>query len=215
MQKLMLLLIPILFLFACEQNQTNSTKPETAPEDEQTPIAVKEQSTPDITRSTFFMGDKSSAQFKGEGNEYASYTLKTDYLYDHYVSTYEDNGGTVMQRIYRISNDKITIVLEVAEAYETNNPTLEELDAMPDLKIYLAGPFDVGTKFDGWKIISTSDTLATATQNFQDVIVIEKIEKESKIRKYFAKDFGEIKREFIMNTNGEENIISSTFEKIM
>jgi hypothetical protein len=134
---------------------------------------------------------------------------------ENYGATYEDNGGTVMQRIYRISTDKISLLAEIGEAYDAQMPSVEELDAMPEIGIYLSTPLEVGTEFNDWIITSTSETVETPLQMFTDVIVIEKKEEQGNVnRKYFAKEFGEIKSEFIMYEGEQETIISSTIEKV-
>lgn len=214
MKKLLLLLIPILFLCACGTNKsvtenTDKVSVKEAPVKESLPVVEK------VNLATFFLPDNSTAQFKGEGNEYAFYSLKTRYINDNYVVTYEDNGGTIVQRVYKISEDSISVLAENGEAYEEKIPSMEELESMPVIDIYLATPLEVGTEFNGWEITSTTDTLQTDLQTFENVMVIEKTEEQGNVtRKYFAKDFGEIKRELIMNTNEEELIVSSTFEKL-
>jgi hypothetical protein len=208
MKKIFLLIVPILFFAGCELN-----KKTTLPEKQ---ITLEKQTQEDITLSKFFMNDNSTAQFKGEGNEFTSYTLKTRFLFDDYIATYEDNGGTVIEKIYRIFDDHIGIIARNAEVYEPKIRTLEELKAMPELEIYLGTPLKVGNEFEGWKVISTSEIVKSNSNFFEDVIVIEKKDGQNTIeRKYFAKDFGEIKREFTMTTNGKQSVASSTFEKII
>ncbi|WP_342601017.1 hypothetical protein MHB48_08395 [Psychrobacillus sp. FSL H8-0483] len=215
MKKLLLLLIPILFLCACGTNKTITESTDKVPVKEE-PVKETLPVEEVVNLAQFFLPDQSTAQFKGEGNEYASYSLKTQYINDNYVATYEDNGGTIVQRIYKISEDNISLLAENGEAYEAEIPSIEELESMPVIDIYLATPLEVGTKFNGWEITSTSDTLQTDLQTFENVIVIEKAEEQGNVtRKYFAKDFGEIKREFIMNANEEELIVSSTIEKLL
>ncbi|WP_313890776.1 hypothetical protein [Psychrobacillus sp.] len=213
MQKLVLLLIPILILFACTNEQPISNDAASNKDEPTVSEGLPLEKANDLRQ--FFMADQASANFIGEGNEYASYTLKTVHLSDNYVVTYENNGGTVLQRIYKITDEKVSILAENEEAYDEKTPTLEELNTMQEKKIYLVAPLTVGSEFGGWKVTSTTETIKTNVQTFTDVIVIEKIDEQNTIvRKYFAKDFGEIKREFIMNIEGEETIISSTIDQI-
>lgn len=215
MKKRLFLLVPILLLVACWQEIPNSTKTETDPVKEvnstpSTDLPSDEQ----VNLTQFFLPNDTTAYFKGEGNEYASYTLKILHLYDNYITTLEDNGGTVVQRIYRISDDEITLISEKGEAYDPVTPSLEELESMQPMDIYLDTPIQVGTEFNGWKITSTSASVVTDLKKFENVVVIERKETEGNMtRKYFAKDFGEIKREFIMLEEQKEVIISSTIEK--
>ena len=207
MKSLKIILIPIIFLFSCtneqslELNEPSTAQPETV--EKETKLMQ------------YFLEDNSTAMFKGEGNEYATFTLKTHYLYDNYVATYEDNGGTVMRRYYKISPTKITLIDEQGEAYEEANPSLEELKAMEDISVYLVLPLEVGTKFDGWQITSTTAAVETDVKTFENVIVMEKIdEQQNLIRKYFAEGFGEIQREYISKAEESPFTISSIIEHI-
>lgn len=219
MKKLVVLVFPFFFLFGCGADPSIDNDTVKEPIEGETPTSTVEKPEPVPTETNlnqFFLTDDSTAQFLGDGNEYASYSLKTQWLNENYVATYEDNGGTVMQRIYRISTDKISLLAENGEAYDAQMPSVEELDAMPEIGIYLSTPLEVGTEFNDWIITSTSETVETPLQIFTDVIVMEKKEEQGNVnRKYFAKEFGEIKREFIMNEEEQEIIISSTIEKVM
>lgn len=211
MKKYLLMFIPTLFLIACGAEEPNVIEPTTSSptENTQTPAETN------VSLSDYFMPNNSIAQFKGEGNEFASYTLTTKHLYDNYIATYEDNGGTVMERIYHIQPDKISLIAENGEAYEASAPALSELESMQELEVYLATPLEEGMEFNGWKIISTNESVKTDVQTFENVIMLERIDEQGATsRKYFVQNFGEIKREFIMQEGDEPFIVTSTLEKI-
>ncbi|MDI2588957.1 hypothetical protein OR571_18120 [Psychrobacillus sp. NEAU-3TGS] len=211
MIKLLFLLIPTLFLIACGDEKPVDTETTTKPPSEE----VVTPSESPISLSHFFMPDNSVAQFKGEGNEYATYSLTTLYPFENYVITYEDNGGTVVQRIFNVQENKISLIAENGEAYEPTTHSLAELQAMQEIEVYLATPIEVGATFNDWKITSTTETLETDLQTFDHVIVIEKTNEDNSItRKYFAKNFGEIKREFFMQEGDEQYIVSSVIESM-
>lgn len=211
MIKYLFILISTLLLVACGTEKPVETETTTKSPSEEV-VTPSEQS---ISLSHFFMPDNSVAQFKGEGNEYASYSLRTHYPYENYVITYEDNGGTVAQRIYNIQDNKISLIAQNGEVYEPTTPSLQELQAMQEIEVYLATPFEVGAEFSEWKITSTTDTLETALQTFDHVIVMEKTNEDGSImRKYFTENFGEIKREFIMQEGDDQSIVSSVIESI-
>jgi len=206
----LVLLIPIIFLLSCTNLQSTESI-ETQPSQLQSDI-VREEETNLIQ---YFLEDDSSAKFKGVGNEYASFTLKTHYLYENFVATYEDNGGTIMRRFYKISPTQITLIQEQGEAYEEAKPSLQELESMEDISIYLEIPLKVGTKFDGWHITSITSTVKSDIQNFDNVIVMEKKDEQGNLmRKFLAKDFGEIQREYISTKEEAPFTVSSIIERI-
>ena len=76
-------------------------------------------------------------------------------------------------------------------------------------------PFEVGATFNDWTIVETDATIETPYQNFEHVLVIEMKDKDFTNRKYFAKNFGEIKRESVMIIEDEEDfVVTSTLESV-
>ena len=197
----------VLLLTAC--NEEVAKEPADA-SIQQTPFKKEK-----LPLSDFFLPHNTTASFRGEGNEYASFTLRTIHPYDNYVITYEDNGGTIVHRIYRLTEENIGLLAENGEAYTEEIPTLESLEAMDIIDIYMATPIEVGTEFNEWKIVSVDETVETKVQRYEGVIVIERIEAPGNItRKYFAKGAGEIKREFIMHAEDEDITVTSVIDQI-
>lgn len=100
-------------------SDTNITAddPESAEEAISEPASEEEAAT--VDPYDYFMPDGSTASFLGEGNEYASFTLRTVYLEGEHVAVYEDNGGTVALRVYRLAEDAIELVEEQVESTKT------------------------------------------------------------------------------------------------
>lgn len=192
-----------------QPNDPSSTETETEPE-----IVEPQEMGPDL--HTYFMPNQSIARFEGMGNEYATYTLETQYLYDDYIGTLEDNGGTVVQRIYRVEENRIVKIFEEVEAYEADFPPFNELESMPELETYLSLPLEEGTAFGGWTIEQVDGTLETPFQTFTDVIMLsQEGEDQSVIEKYFVEGFGEVKRVFRMpGGEGEEFEVISTLQSV-
>ncbi|MBM7705631.1 hypothetical protein JOD03_000514 [Chryseomicrobium aureum] len=192
-----------------QPNDPPSTETETEPE-----IEEPQEMGPDL--HTYFMPNQSIARFEGMGNEYATYTLETQYLYDDYIGTLEDNGGTVVQRIYRVEENRIVKIFEEVEAYEADFPPFNELESMPELETYLSLPLEEGTAFGGWTIEQVDGTLETPFQTFTDVIMLsQEGEDQSVIEKYFVEGFGEVKRVFRMpGGEGEEFEVISTLQSV-
>lgn len=217
----------LFFLSACGYNtETNSNDGsnlnENRNDEERTNEDNDENEQPDfnsdeasIDLSNFFMKDKMVAKYLGEGNEYATYTARTQWHNDHTVSIFEDNGGTILLRTYRITEKAIELINEQGEFYGEFNPTNDELDAMPAISTFLQFPIEKNKEFDGWTIIDVGLTLETPLQEFKDVIQIQKIDVTGSIQnRYIVENFGEIKREFIMDEEDIQFSVTSTIESI-
>ena len=164
---------------------------------------------------SFFMPNGSIADYLGEGNEFASYQSRTHWHNDNTVSIYEDNGGTTLLRTYRINKNAIVLIHEEGEYYEEYNPTDDELNVLQPISTYLQLPLEEGTSFDDWHIRNVNQTIETPYRTFNHVILLEKTEESGNInRRYIVKDYGEIKREYLMNDGESENVVSSTLENV-
>ncbi|MGG3449639.1 hypothetical protein [Domibacillus aminovorans] len=183
---------------------------EPAPVEE--PVIEKETDVPSkVNLSSYFLKDGQIAHFVGEGNEFASYTARTVWHDDRHVTVYEDNGGTVMARTFRVEDERIVVVREEGEQYEDYVPSDGELESLKPLYTYLQLPLEVGQSFDGWTVTDDSSPLETPLQTFDHAVVLEKIGEDGSIaRSYFAEGFGEVKREFVM----DDFIVSSMIEQI-
>ena len=224
----------LFFLSACGYNtETNSNdgsnlnektneEERTTEDNDEDGVINNENEQPDINSdedsidlTNFFMKDKMVAKYLGEGNEYATYTARTQWHNDHTVSIFEDNGGTILLRTYRITEKAIELINEQGEFYGEFNPTNDELDAMPAISTFLQFPIEKNKEFDGWTIIDVGLTLETPLQEFKDVIQIQKIDVTGSIQnRYIVENFGEIKREFIMDEEDIQFSVTSTIESI-
>lgn len=156
----------------------------------------------------FLYEDSSTVSFEGEGNEYASYTIKTDWLSDHYVRYEQDNGGVVLAKYYRIDSDGIYLVDQVAD--EAMVKTVTELENLPVLSTELMAPITIGTTFDGWTITATEASYTTPYDAFNKVIVLEKQTDTILERQYYVAGVGPVAYEFEMtDENGEVSMITS------
>ncbi|OKL37891.1 hypothetical protein BLL40_00205 [Domibacillus mangrovi] len=164
-----------------------------------------------VDLSSYFLKDGQIAHFVGEGNEFASYKARTVWHDDRHVSVYEDNGGTVMARTFRVEDERIVVVREEGEQYENYVPSDGELESLKPLYTYLQLPLKAGQSFDGWTVTDDSSSVETPLQTFDHAVVLEKIgEDGATVRSYFVDGFGEVKREFVM----DNFIVSSMIERI-
>lgn len=227
MRKYLFLFACLLLLFGCT-NQADDAKTDqkdnTAQGDEANDSgdgetgsivdADDKENSNNLPLTAYFMKDGTEAHFEGEGNEYAAFTSRTKYLDENYVSVYEDNGGTVMLRVYRIEDDQILLVWEEGERYEELKADELALESLEPMKTYLKMPLEKGTEFDGWVITDTQATVETPYKKFDHVVVTELKTDDGTTRRYFAEGFGEVKREFFMENNGPETTVTSTLSKI-
>ncbi|QTD40871.1 hypothetical protein [Sporosarcina sp. Te-1] len=209
MKKYTILLLLPLLLIACTKEKTLDSAVEPS-----TSIKDKPQSTNSHVEE-FFMKDGSIAHFQGDGNEYATYTLRTEWLDDRHVNVYEDNGGVVMLRSYRLGTDKIELLQEKPSDVEGTATTLQAIQNMKPLRTYLEFPLAEGATFDAWTVTATDADLETPLQPFRHVVIIERSFNDGALsRVYFAAGFGEVKREYIANEDGHEFKVTSVITQI-
>jgi hypothetical protein len=198
-------------------NEDNMVKSEEVTEgqtDEGEKSTLEENGQNEISMMDFFLPDGSKAHYKGEGNEYAELNIQVTHPYENYVIVHEDNGGASVRHIYKIDPDKISILEQTELDYEKAIPTLDELKAMEPIGIYLQNPLAEGATFGEWTVTQTEATVETAYKTFENAFVIERKGEDFVIRKYFVQGFGEIKQEFLMESEGNEFVVTSTIESI-
>ncbi|MFP3357211.1 hypothetical protein [Planococcus citreus] len=164
----------------------------------------------------YFLEDGSIARFEGYGNEFAEFTLKTDYMEANHVATYEDNGGTVVLKVFRLHDDRIELVKQEGEFYDDYTASFEELEALEVISTYLEFPIEEGQEIGDATVVETGTSLETPYQNFDDVFVLESMTEDGSInRNYFVEGYGEVKREFRANADdSDEMAITSTLASI-
>ena len=162
----------------------------------------------------FFLEDGSKAHYKGEGNEFAGFTIEVAQPYEDYFVIHENNGGTLVRQIYKINEGTIETLEKTIVDYKDEFPTLEEMEKMKPIAIYLQQPFKVGTTFGDWRITKTGETVETPFRTFDNAFVIEQQGTDAINRKYFVQGFGEVKREAIQTTEGMEFTVTSTLESV-
>ena len=164
----------------------------------------------------YFLPDGSKAQFRGEGNEFAELDIDFAHPYEDYVILHENNGGALIRRIFKIEKEQITKLEEKPVDLNQDFPSIQDIQAMKPMGVYLKKPIEVGTTFDSWKIVETDVTVETPYETFEHAFVIEEKGDDYVNRKYFVKGFGEVKRESIMDTVDDEEkfIVTSTLESV-
>ncbi|WP_301109288.1 hypothetical protein [Sporosarcina sp.] len=167
----------------------------------------------DVSLLDYFLPDGSSAHYKGDGNEFAELDITVDSPAEDYVVVHENNGGSFIQKVYKLEGDEIKILQEQPVEIKAEVPNGEDLKAMQPIGIYLNGPIEKGTVFEDWKIIETDASVETPYQEFNDAVVLEQKGDDIINRKYLVKGFGEVKRESIMTTN-KDFVVTSSLETV-
>ncbi|WP_303965318.1 hypothetical protein [Sporosarcina ureae] len=169
----------------------------------------------DVSLMEYFLPDGSSAHYKGVGNEYAELDITVARPTQDYVVIHENNGGTFVQKVYKLNGDEIQVLQEEHIELDAGVPPVEELESMEPIRTYLKGPIEVGTTFDDWKIVEMNASVETPYQQFEDAVVIEQAGEDFVNRIYIVKDFGEVKRESTMSIEGEEEfVVTSSLETV-
>ncbi|RNF38364.1 hypothetical protein [Planococcus salinus] len=187
---------------------------EEAIEEEASEEELGESEGENVDPYAFFMEDGTTATYEGKGIEYAALSIRTEYLEEDHIALYEDNGGTILLRVYRLSEDKVELVKEEPEFYEEYTATAEELSALEPISTYLEFPIEEGNKMNGRTIVETGATVETPYDTFEDAIVIENKSESSVSRSYITEGFGEVKREFLSEEGEEEFVVTSSLETI-
>lgn len=223
MKKWFLPLAMTVFLAACTDTEDtvkkddplpgdNATVNEEQPDDTGTSDPSMEQAE-DL--SEYFLEDGAVAHFKGDGIEFSNYQTRTEWLDDRHVNVYEDNGGVEMIRSFRLDDNKIVVLQERPSEEEGDKVTLADLENIEPVKTYLSFPVEVNNEIDVWKVIAIDEQVETPLQTFTDVIVLEETFDDGAYnRSYFAKGFGEIKREYVSEEEDGPFEVTSVIESI-
>ena len=218
--KLLLLLFSAMFIFiGCTQKNTvnppndNNTNPNSNEEEKPNNQTTEDEDDAEVSMINFFLPNGSSAHFEGDGNEFAELTIEVTHFDNKFVVIDENNGGALIRKMYKVENGKIETLSEDAIDNNEPLPSKEVISKLPAEEIYLQKPFEVGATFNDWTIVETDATIETPYQRFEHVLVIEMKEKDFINRKYFAENYGEIKRESVM-VNDEDFVVSSTLESV-
>ena len=198
------------------EEATDETEESTDETNEETEESAEESNTDEIDPFSFFMADGTTAHFEGVGIEFAALTIRTEYLEEDYVALYEDNGGTTLLKVYRLSDDRVDLVKDEAEFHDDYTPTSEELDELEVISTYLEFPLEVGDTFGERTVIETGATVETPYETFDNAIVLESKESENTTNTwYFVEGYGEVKREFVSQEEGEDEFkVTSSLESM-
>ena len=188
----------LLFLFY-PQNEPNQTADDPAiespVEDEVSPILA-----------SYFSKSEETMYFAGEGNEFASFQLTTTWLSGNYVQHVIDNGGSIAQQIYRITNNEIQLIYSKMIELEPVSFNVDELDELETISVMLKTPFKNGTAFDQ-KIMQYPTEVNVPYGTFEDAVLVIEEDETGTTKYYYVEQYGLVKSEFI--TEDGDTITSS------
>ncbi|GKV68707.1 hypothetical protein NCCP2716_12050 [Sporosarcina sp. NCCP-2716] len=163
----------------------------------------------------YFLPHGSKVHYEGKGNEYAEMDMQIYHPYKDIVMVYENNGGALIRKLYKVEKDKILRLDESPVDTESNAPPLDDIKKMEPTGIYLQLPFEKGASFERWTVTDTDATVETPYRTFEHAVVLEEKDEDFVNRRYFVEEYGEVKRESVMRTKEmEEHVISSSMESV-
>lgn len=163
----------------------------------------------------YLLPDSSKAHYEGTGNEYAELDVQVYHPYEEYVMIYENNGGSMVRKLYKVEKDRILTLEEKHVDVTENAPPVAEIEKMAVTGVYLQKPFEKGATFGKWTVVDTDATVDTPYKKFEHAIVIEEQGDSYINRKYFEEGFGEVKRESVMTVKGEDDLlVTSSMESV-
>lgn len=153
--------------------------------------------------------------YEGIGNEFAAYDTWVDFVGKGKIQQRISNGGTVVSRVFQLSEDALTKTFSREEAYYREN-FLETTSGDPE--VMLMTPLKAGTRWtlpDGRirSIVSTDVTVTVplGTYTALQVITEDPNNASNTTTDYYVKDIGLVKTVFLM---GQSEISSSLKEVV-
>lgn len=212
----------LVLLTGCKQQGT--TNPDVTPT--QNPVQVEPSVTPAPTEEPVITGDLSikdyypflkntDSYYEGEGNEYASFHMYTDYI-DESANRAQlriNNGGSETVQVIQNKDGKLSILKSQEETYYRDN-LLEKAAADGKEEVLLMEPLVTGTSWtlqDGRKRSITGEdvTVTTPLGEFKALEVTTEDETGS-TKDYYVKDMGLVYR---ITDLGDTKITSALSER--
>lgn len=152
--------------------------------------------------------------YLGEGNEYASYDVFTDYEADDQKQTRTNNGGTEIVKVVALEEKQIVVRINEEETYTRENWLKRTANKNEEIETLLKAPIKVGTN---WKAIGERTSSITAVNisvttpvgTYETVEVTTEGEEDKEVN-YYAPDVGLVKSIF----SSETYHVTSTLSEI-
>lgn len=177
--------------------------------------ACNNKNTDKLTARAFFPTSiGSSWKYQGSGNEYAAFTREVVFASSNRVQMKENNGGTMTDTVYEITDTQVKEIYFKPESYEKENYLEQTANRN---KILLKLPLERGQTWEDaeneWEVVSENISVDTPAGKFDNCIKIKISPQPSQSTattyEYYKQGIGMVKREFI---SGNQTI-SSTLEE--
>lgn len=189
-----------------DKTEDENNVPQQKPEESEESVRIQDYYPPELKVK----------YFKGEGNEFATEVETLFQREGEYLSSFVNNGGTQILKVYQLSEDGIYVVYEQPEYYEENPPNLETIKNNFQQQEILTAPIEEGHEMEGWKIVAVDETISLPIGNLDEILILEKVYEDGSISKnYWAKELGVVKKEYYYK-DGEkiELAVTSELERV-
>lgn len=133
--------------------------------------------------------------YAGQGIEYATFFVRTDYTSDNQVQFHINNGATEVVNVYHISQDEVRLVFNQAETYHRLN-RLGETTPQSE-RIVLQAPLEVGHSWDDPVLgQSTITRLDEPVVILGDITVSALVVESETVTHYYAPGYGLVKMSY-------------------
>lgn len=149
--------------------------------------------------------------YKGEGNEYASFSRTVIYTRNNRAQMRMDNGGTVGAEVVEVTDNAVTRIFFKGEEYQETN----FLDEPPnDQTVLLKAPLEVGSRWGdpeggSREIVDVNAAVSVPAGTFENCITVKITNSNSTLFEYYKDGVGLVKREFV---SGDVRVTSSLEE---
>lgn len=183
-------------------NQQGSTNPDTEPtnppvqvEPTATPIPTEEptQSSELTIKDYYPFLQNTDSYYEGEGNEYASYHMYTDYIDENLAQIRTNNGGSETVQVIQNKDGKLSILKSQEETYYRDN-LMEQAASDGKDEVLLMEPLISGTSWelaDGRKrSITGVDVSVTTPLGELKALEVTTDSDNGTTKNYYVKDMG-------------------------
>ncbi len=156
-----------------------------------------------ILKAYFPLHQGMEYSYAGEGNEFAPFTRKIMFVEDNYLQFTDNNGGTVVVKIYKYNDKEITEVFSEGEFYEDENLIPDVRNNEEKGEIILKAPLEVGKSWSSndqeREIVSIDQEVKVPAGTFYQVVRVKITYQDSNNTgyEYYAPNIGLIKSEYL------------------